>query len=81
MAGAVGLSLALRPVAQSLGELALMLDRPQEAADHFARAERVAHRWHSPHWADAARADLAQAGSRVRRSGLDVERAALTAGG
>jgi DNA-binding SARP family transcriptional activator len=62
-AGAASLSLALRPVAHALGELALLLGRPDEAADHFARAAAVADRWGAPHWsAEArARADLARA--------------------
>ncbi|MFE0178762.1 BTAD domain-containing putative transcriptional regulator [Streptomyces sp. NPDC059002] len=59
VAGAVSLSIALRPVALSLGELALLLDRPQEAEGHFTRAEQVAHHWNAPHWSDAARTALA----------------------
>ncbi|MFJ3671245.1 BTAD domain-containing putative transcriptional regulator [Streptomyces sp. NPDC090106] len=59
VAGATTLSVALRPVAQSLGELALLLGRVEEAREHFGRAERVAGRWNSRHWADDARAALA----------------------
>ncbi|MFJ7076885.1 BTAD domain-containing putative transcriptional regulator [Streptomyces sp. NPDC098781] len=58
VAGAASLSIALRPVAQSLGELAVLLGHWQEAREHFIRAERVANQWNSRHWADAARASL-----------------------
>ncbi|MFJ8109567.1 ATP-binding protein [Streptomyces sp. NPDC096132] len=58
VAGAASLSVALRPVAQSLGELAVLLGRGQEAREHFVRAERVAGLWNSRHWADAARDSL-----------------------
>ncbi|TVT20268.1 AAA family ATPase, partial [Amycolatopsis rhizosphaerae] len=54
-AGAVSLSLALRPVAHTLGEVALLLGRTDEAADHFARAAAIADRWNAPHWAAEAR--------------------------
>ncbi|MEV3987063.1 BTAD domain-containing putative transcriptional regulator [Nonomuraea sp. NPDC049758] len=53
-AGAESLSMALRPVAHTLGELAVFLGRP-EAAAHFARAAVVADRWNAPHWAAEAR--------------------------
>ncbi|MEV4394990.1 BTAD domain-containing putative transcriptional regulator [Nonomuraea sp. NPDC049607] len=60
-AGVESLSLALRPVAHTLGELALLLGRADEAAAHFARAAAIADQWNAPHWsADARkRADLA----------------------
>jgi len=60
-AGAESISLALRPVAHTLGELALLLGRHDEAAAHFAQAAAVADQWNAPHWsADArTRADLA----------------------
>ncbi|MGC5016294.1 BTAD domain-containing putative transcriptional regulator [Streptosporangium sp. DT93] len=54
-AGAESLSLALRPVAHTLGELAVLLGRTDEAAAHFARAATVADRWNAPHWAAEAR--------------------------
>ncbi|MET7461759.1 BTAD domain-containing putative transcriptional regulator [Nonomuraea sp. NPDC005501] len=57
-AGAESLSLALRPVAHTLGELALLLGRDDEAATHFARAAAIADRWNAPHWSAAARAHL-----------------------
>jgi hypothetical protein len=56
--GAPSLSLAMRPVEHSLGDLAVLLGRPAEASGHFARAITVAERWGSPHWAADARAAL-----------------------
>ncbi|MFB6513735.1 BTAD domain-containing putative transcriptional regulator [Streptomyces virginiae] len=43
-----GFTVAVRPVARTLGELAVLLGREGEAAGHFARAESIADRWHSP---------------------------------
>ncbi|MGW3322057.1 BTAD domain-containing putative transcriptional regulator [Streptomyces virginiae] len=43
-----GFTVAVRPVARTLGELAVLLGREDEAAGHFARAEAIAERWHSP---------------------------------
>jgi DNA-binding SARP family transcriptional activator len=60
--GALSLSLALRPVAHTLGDLALFLGQAQVAAGHFARAVEVAERWQAPHWAADARAAVAAAG-------------------
>jgi DNA-binding SARP family transcriptional activator/tetratricopeptide (TPR) repeat protein len=57
-AGATSLSLAVRPAAHTLGELALLLGRDDEAAVHFARAAAIADRWNAPHWAAEARAHL-----------------------
>ncbi|MFI6888096.1 BTAD domain-containing putative transcriptional regulator [Streptosporangium canum] len=54
-AGAASLSLALRPVAHTLGELAVFLGRTDEAAAHFAQAATIADRWNAPHWAAEAR--------------------------
>ncbi|MFD2352305.1 hypothetical protein ACFSTC_28065 [Nonomuraea ferruginea] len=54
-AGVTSLAAALRPVAHTLGELAVFLGRDQEAADHFARAAVIADRWNAPHWAAEAR--------------------------
>ncbi|MGR6918980.1 BTAD domain-containing putative transcriptional regulator [[Actinomadura] parvosata] len=59
-AGAESLSLALRPVAHTLGELALHLGHP-DAAGHFAHAAAIAERWNAPHWAAEARACQAAA--------------------
>ncbi|MCA6092082.1 AAA family ATPase [Streptomyces sp. SCA3-4] len=57
--GTSSLSLAFRPVAQTLGELAEFLGRPEAARRHFLEAARVATAWDSPHWAGAARSGLA----------------------
>jgi hypothetical protein len=54
-AGAASLSLALRPVAHTLGELAVFLGRTDEAAAHFTLAATIADRWNAPHWAAEAR--------------------------
>ncbi|RFU36623.1 transcriptional regulator, partial [Actinomadura logoneensis] len=54
-AGAASLAVALRPVAHTLGELAVLLGRHREAAAHFAEAAAVAERWNAPHWAGEAR--------------------------
>ncbi|MEU3918065.1 BTAD domain-containing putative transcriptional regulator [Streptomyces sp. NPDC029004] len=43
-----GFTVALRPVAYTLGELAALLGRDDEAAAHFARAATIAQRWNSP---------------------------------
>ncbi|TMR92649.1 transcriptional regulator [Nonomuraea basaltis] len=48
-------SLALRPVAHTLGELAVFLGRTDEAAAHFTQAATIADRWNAPHWAAEAR--------------------------
>ncbi|WP_280354593.1 BTAD domain-containing putative transcriptional regulator [Nocardia otitidiscaviarum] len=48
-------SLAVRPVAHTLGELALLLGHTDEAAAHFTRAAVIADRWNAPHWSAAAR--------------------------
>ncbi|MBW0272756.1 transcriptional regulator [Nocardia sp. MH4] len=55
-AGAESVSLALRPVAHTLGELALYLGRAEEAAAHFARAAAIADRWNASGWAAEATA-------------------------
>ncbi|MFI9848121.1 BTAD domain-containing putative transcriptional regulator [Nonomuraea sp. NPDC051941] len=53
-AGAASLAVALRPVAHTLGELALFLGRT-EAAAHFTQAATIADQWNAPHWAAEAR--------------------------
>ncbi|MFC9456585.1 hypothetical protein ACFV90_01145 [Streptomyces sp. NPDC059904] len=50
-----GFTVATRPVAYTLGELALLLGRKGDAADHFARATAIADQWHSP-WGGGAAA-------------------------
>jgi DNA-binding SARP family transcriptional activator len=57
-AGAASLSLALRPVAHTLGELALLLGRDDEAASHFTQAAAIADQWNAPHWSADARTRL-----------------------
>jgi hypothetical protein len=54
-AGAESVSLALRPVAHTLGELALLRGLADEAAAHFARAAVIADQWNAPHWSADAR--------------------------
>lgn len=46
--GASSLSLVFRPVAQTPGELARFLDRPERARRHYLEAARVAAAWDSP---------------------------------
>ncbi len=60
-AGAESVSLAVRPVAHVLGELAVFLGRGEEAAAHFAQAADIADRWNAPHWSTVARARAAAA--------------------
>ncbi|WP_067983543.1 BTAD domain-containing putative transcriptional regulator [Nocardia caishijiensis] len=60
-AGAESVSLAVRPVAHILGELAQFLGRNDEAAAHFARAADIAEMWNAPHWSTTARARAAAA--------------------
>ena len=45
-----------KPVAQTLGELSVLLGRPDQAAGYFTQAETLARRWNSPHWTERARA-------------------------
>jgi hypothetical protein len=59
-------SVAMRPVAHSLGELSLLLDRERDAADFFAEAVTVAERCSSGHWATAARAASAKLQARSK---------------
>ncbi|WP_329095305.1 hypothetical protein [Streptomyces sp. NBC_01439] len=56
---ASSLSLVFRPVAQTLGDLARFLERPERARSHYLEAARVAAAWDSPHWAGAAQSGLA----------------------
>ncbi|MEU8305537.1 BTAD domain-containing putative transcriptional regulator [Actinomadura sp. NPDC048955] len=62
-AGAESVSLALRPVAHTLGELARLLGRDDEAAAHFTQAAAIADRWNAPHWSTEARTQAALAPS------------------
>ncbi|WP_433476768.1 BTAD domain-containing putative transcriptional regulator [Spirillospora sp. CA-142024] len=54
-AGATSLAVALRPVAHTLGELAVLLGRDHEAAAHFTQAATIADQWNAAHWAAEAR--------------------------
>ncbi|MFF7249056.1 BTAD domain-containing putative transcriptional regulator [Embleya sp. NPDC008237] len=51
-----GLSLAIRPPAHTLGELARFLGLETEANEHFDRAAEIADTWGAKHWATEARA-------------------------
>ncbi|WP_245401169.1 BTAD domain-containing putative transcriptional regulator [Nocardia albiluteola] len=59
-AGAESVALALRPVAHTLGELALLLGRDDDAAAHFTKAADIADHWNAPHWSADARARVAR---------------------
>ncbi|MFF4339183.1 BTAD domain-containing putative transcriptional regulator [Kitasatospora sp. NPDC001540] len=63
VAGAASTSVAIRPVALTLGELARHLGRTAEAADHFRQAAEVARRWEAPGWEAEAHAALAALGA------------------
>lgn len=51
-----GLSLAIRPPAHTLGELARFLGHEAEATTHFALAADIADTWGAKRWAADARA-------------------------
>ncbi|MEU6408406.1 BTAD domain-containing putative transcriptional regulator [Microbispora sp. NPDC046933] len=68
LAGAASMWLAMRPVAHTLGELAQLLDRPEEAAEHFSHAVEVARRWNAPLWEREARAALSRLSGLGRRA-------------
>ncbi|MFJ8741221.1 BTAD domain-containing putative transcriptional regulator [Embleya sp. NPDC127516] len=53
--GCAGVSLAIRPPAHTLGELARFLGREQEATEHFDRAAEIAETWNAHHWAAESR--------------------------
>jgi hypothetical protein len=58
--GALTVTVALRPIAYTLGELCRLVGREDEARAHFRHAETVALRWGAGHWADAARSAQAR---------------------
>ncbi|WP_426507502.1 BTAD domain-containing putative transcriptional regulator [Dactylosporangium sp. McL0621] len=58
LGGVASTSLAMQPVALSLGELYRLQDRPEEATAAFQLAADVASRWNSPHWLARAKALL-----------------------
>ncbi|MEV7214710.1 BTAD domain-containing putative transcriptional regulator [Kitasatospora cineracea] len=59
VAGAASTSIAARPIALTLGDLARHLGRPAEAAAHFRQAHEIARRWEAPGWTAEALAGLA----------------------
>ncbi|MEV0696980.1 BTAD domain-containing putative transcriptional regulator [Saccharopolyspora sp. NPDC050389] len=59
LAGAGSGLLVLGPVAQYLGDLAVALDRREEAGNHYRQAAVVARQAGAPHWIAAALARLA----------------------
>ncbi|MER5424209.1 ATP-binding protein [Streptosporangium roseum] len=76
-AGATSLSVALHPVAHTLGELALLLGRDDEAADHFTRSVTIAELWGATHWATASPLDDRTRCPRLRCSGCHQSRCIL----
>ena len=58
LAGAASTSLAMRPVAHTLAELARLLGRRAAATEHLAEAVAVAKAWEAPRWEAEARAAL-----------------------
>jgi hypothetical protein len=56
LAGAASTSLAMRPVAHTLAELARLLGRRAAAAEHLQEAVAVARAWEAPHWEAEAQA-------------------------
>jgi tetratricopeptide (TPR) repeat protein len=48
----------LNPMAQILGDLAMLLDRPDTAREHYTEALRVAETWEAPIWIEQARERL-----------------------
>ena len=50
LAGAASTSLAMRPVAHTLAELARLLDRRGAVAEHLDEAVAVARAWEAPRW-------------------------------
>jgi tetratricopeptide (TPR) repeat protein len=49
-AGLESLSVAMRPIDQTLGDLARLLGRTADAKAHFATAATIADRWSAAHW-------------------------------
>jgi DNA-binding SARP family transcriptional activator len=56
LAGAASASLAMRPVAHTLADLARLLGRPAATAEHLEEAVAVARAWEAPRWEAEARA-------------------------
>ncbi|MFI6443920.1 BTAD domain-containing putative transcriptional regulator [Kitasatospora sp. NPDC050543] len=62
VAGGASTSIAMRPVAQYLGELAVLLGRREEAREQFRYAAAVAGRWEARRWREDAERALAALG-------------------
>jgi hypothetical protein len=60
LAGAGTVALVMRPVAHTLGELAALQGRTEQARADLERAVEVARQWGSDHWRTAAEKALAQ---------------------
>ncbi|GAA3450487.1 BTAD domain-containing putative transcriptional regulator [Dactylosporangium matsuzakiense] len=58
LAGVSSTSIAMQPVALTLGELYRLQDRPAEATACFQLAAEVAGRWSAPHWLARAKSFL-----------------------
>jgi DNA-binding SARP family transcriptional activator len=70
LAGVASTSLAMRPVAHTLADLARLLGRTTAAEEHLAEAVAVAERWQAPVWrADARRALATLRTRQARRPG------------
>jgi hypothetical protein len=64
LAGAASTSLAMRPVAHTLAELARLLGRRAAVAEHLAEAVAVAGAWEAPRWEAEAHAAMGPAARR-----------------
>ncbi|MER7891657.1 hypothetical protein ABTX15_17695 [Micromonospora sp. NPDC094482] len=59
LAGFSSTTVALRPIALTLGELFRLRGQTEEAKRHFTLTAEVARRWESPRWLAEAEAALA----------------------
>ena len=66
--GALSTTLALQPIALTLGELHRLAGAEETARECFAHAETVASRWGAQHWADAARRARTRTGANTAAS-------------
>jgi DNA-binding SARP family transcriptional activator len=69
LAGAASTSLAMRPVAHTLAELARLLGRDAAAAEHLEEAVAVARAWQAPRWEAEAQAAAGSLAGRTGRTG------------
>ncbi|MGH8867196.1 MAG: BTAD domain-containing putative transcriptional regulator [Actinomycetes bacterium] len=67
-------SVTLGPIAQVLGDVARMRDRPADAVRHYGEALDVARRAGAPHWAAQARDALAALSGTAGTAGASVPR-------